>query len=673
MPPECPATRRAVPDGALCRQPQDSTGQFSPESSGSSGPMRNQQRKPAGPSGSHLSYRRDIDGLRAIAVIAVIGYHLQISWVSGGFVGVDVFFVISGYLIGALILNEVKAGKFSLVSFYARRARRIVPAFAAMVISILVLSYFALLPSEYTRLAWGAFYAALSASNIYFLGHTGYFDAPASTQPLLHTWSLGVEEQFYLFFPLIIIPFMWRFPKLLNAGLALVWAGSFVLSIYGVHADPQAAFYLAPARAWELLSGTLLASQAWTSRLSWLPRNVLALVGLAMIGFAIMAYTAETPFPGAAAFIPCLGTVLIIAAGQSGGSLVASVLSLRPVVFVGLISYSLYLWHWPIIFFQRSDALVFTNTSRLVIIICSFVIATLSWQFIEKPFRARFKAIPESRVLAAGLLTLAVVAVFAVFIVGVDGLPQRFSPTARAYATYLDYGQAHFREGTCFIDTPYTFADFDREQCLRSDSRRKTYLLIGDSHAAQLWYGLSTLMAGANILQATAAGCRPDVTGALPASASCGQLMNYMFSDYLNAHKVDELLIGARWLERDLPGLEHTLAWAKSRTIPVILFGPMVEYDSALPRILANAAQNNDTAAPARHQLPNNIALDAQLKALAAAYGARYVSYYKLLCGPEHCLDLAPDGSPIEFDTDHLTRQGSQFIVKKILATGQLK
>jgi peptidoglycan/LPS O-acetylase OafA/YrhL len=625
------------------------------------------------PAASHsLAYRRDVDGLRAIAVLSVLGYHLQISWLSGGFVGVDVFFVISGYLIGALILQNVKLGTFSLLDFYARRIRRIAPAFVALIVLVMLLGYFQLLPSEYIRLALSAFYATLSVSNIYFSNHLGYFDGPAGSQILLHTWSLGVEEQFYLIFPLFVLAMTRYAPKWLNSGLALVFVISLSLSIVGVFVDPQATFYLAPTRAWELLLGALLANQAWTTTLHSVTRNLLALLGLAMIGFAIIAYTVETPFPGAAAVIPCVGAALIIAAGRSGTSLVARGLSMRPVVFVGLISYSLYLWHWPVIYFLRADAEVLTNRSRLSIFLCSVALATLSWQFIEKPFRRGFVTTRNRQVVACGLMGLGTVAAVALFLVTEHGLPARFSPEARAYAAYLDTGQAHFREGSCFIVGPHTFSDFDREKCLRAEDGRPNYLLIGDSHAAQLWFGLSELLSNVHILQATTAGCRPEFTQGQKGVTSCTRMMDFMFSDYLVHDRVDRILIAARWVQQDLPGLENVLSWARNHGIPVTLFGPMVEYDRALPRILAEAAQGGDPGSADIDHVRNNTALDDALSAIASKYGAKYVSYYRLLCVSGRCLKTAPDGAPLEFDTDHLTKQGSLLVVRKLIETGQL-
>jgi peptidoglycan/LPS O-acetylase OafA/YrhL len=656
---------------SLCKEAQGGE----PDSKASSGD-RSAQRNPRPISGraatQYLGYRRDIDGLRAVAVLAVLGYHLQISWFSGGFVGVDVFFVISGYLIGALIVKEVKLGTFSLLSFYARRVRRIAPAFGVMVLSIMAISYVLLLPAEYVRVAWSALFAALSISNVYFSEHTGYFDVPASAQTLLHTWSLGVEEQFYLFFPLLVLLIIRYAPRLLNTGIGLLWVCSFGLSAAGALENPIAAFYLAPARAWEMLLGVLLVIWPIPAGLSTATRNLISALGLAMIGYSILEYSPDTPFPGTAALVPCAGAALIIAAGHAGHSVVGRMLSLRPVVFVGLISYSLYLWHWPVIFFQRGDAEVLTNESRLLIVLFSFVLAILSWQFVEKPFRRGFKSAPDRQVVVRGLLGLGATALTAIFIITWDGFPARFSPIARAYAAYLDKGQSHFREGSCFIVGSFTFNNFDREKCLRRDRGKQSYLLVGDSHAAQLWYGLSTLLHGVNILQATTAGCRPEVAQAKPRVMSCSLMMDYVFKDYLVSNRVDRLLVGARWLQRDLPGLAEMLSWAKSRAIPVTLFGPMVEYDQALPRILAVTAESNDPRAVGNHQIKSNMALDKEISAVASKYGATYVSYYKLLCVEDRCLTTTPDGSPLQFDTDHLTEQGSLLVARKLIETGLL-
>jgi peptidoglycan/LPS O-acetylase OafA/YrhL len=640
--------------------------------SGASGTLGNVASPASFVTTQNLDYRRDIDGLRAVAVLSVLGYHLGISWFRGGFVGVDVFFVISGYLIGSLILQDVSVGDFSLAGFYARRVRRIAPAFVLMAGSVAGLAYFLLLPAEYLRLAWSTLFAAFSMSNVYFSNHIGYFDAPAGTQILLHTWSLGVEEQFYLVFPWLVLLTTRYAPKFLVLCLGLLWIGSFGLSAVGAFENPQSTFFLAPARAWELLLGVLLAIQPWTAALSGRPRNLMALLGVAMIGVSIFVYSVETPFPGAAALVPCAGAALIIAAGQSGDSLVRRMLSLPPIVFIGLISYSLYLWHWPVIIFERSDAEFLNTPTRVLIIVYSFALAILSWQFVEKPFR-RAKSVPDAQVIVRGLVGVGVLAIAAGFIIVNDGFVARFSPAARAYAGYLDYGQTHFREGSCFVVGPSTFLNFDREKCLRREDGRQNYLLIGDSHAAQLWYGLSELLDGVHVLQATTAGCKPQFAQAKAQATSCSRMMDYVFSDYLANNRVDRLLVAGRWVQSDLPRLEEVLNWARSRNMPVTLFGPMVEYDQALPRILAVAAQNNTPLAAESHRIKSNMALDSELGAIATKYSATYVSYYKLLCPTaDWCVTTTPDGSPLEFDTDHLTKQGSLLVVRKMIEAGQL-
>jgi peptidoglycan/LPS O-acetylase OafA/YrhL len=624
------------------------------------------------PSGA--AYRPDIDGLRAIAVLAVVGFHVGILWLPGGYVGVDIFFVISGYLIGSIIISEVRGGRFSLARFYVRRIRRIVPALVVMMLCVLAAAYVLLLPVELANHAASAISVALSVSNIYFLNHTGYFDAPAATTPLLHTWSLSVEEQFYAVFPLVVLLLHRFLPRRLEAAVILLMLVSFAFSAVAVATDPERAFYLAPLRAWELLLGTFLAIRPWTwiSR-AWI-RDVMAAIGLGLIAFAIRKFTFETPFPGVAALAPCVGAALVIAAGQSGPSLVGRLLSLRPVVFFGLISYSLYLWHWPILVFQRTDSILLSHasprTTQAVVIAVSIAVATLSWKFVEQPFRKHRPTQRNARVYAGGFAALALVIAPAVVMVWSNGLADRFNPQANKYAAYLDYTQAHFREGKCFIVSPYTFADFDRQGCLGQDQSRKNYLLLGDSEAAHLWYGMSNLLSDAHVLQATVAGCAPRLD--YPASAgSCGALMNYMFNDYLPRHHVDRLLIAARWMDRELPYLQAVLAMAASRGIPVTLFGPMVEYDLPLPRLLADAAQTNMQRFPEQHVVDQR-SLDGQIAALAAQYNDEYISFYGLLCAQGLCATLAADGSPLQFDQNHLTKGGSLFVVKRAIDAGDL-
>ena len=618
-------------------------------------------------------YRPDIDGLRAIAVLAVLGYHLQVSWFRGGFVGVDIFFVISGYLIGKVVIGECRAARFSLKTFYARRVRRIIPAYLAMAFAVIIVSFSWLLPYEYVRVAWSSLFSALSASNIYFVQHTNYFDAPATAQPLLHTWSLAVEEQFYLLFPLSVLVICTYVPRHLTLAIGIACGISFCWGSYETLAAANHAFYLAPGRAWELLAGTLIVSSPSSFNMSVLVRNLIAALGLAMIAAAILSYSYETPFPGVAALLPCAGAALIIFAGQYGGSAVSWILSLKPVVFVGLISYSLYLWHWPLIYLYRFDSLVLPTPRKPLIAAISFAVAVLSWKFIEQPFRTKFRGIPNWRMISCGASGLAMLAVAASVVIATGGFPNRFSPAARAYGAYLDYGQAHFRPGKCFLEPPSRLADFDQSACLRLSTSQPNYLIVGDSHAAQLYYGLEQRLTSVNLLQATVAGCKPRLEPNSHIDGLCISLMHFIFSDFLAKHHVDRLLIAGRWGEGDLAQLAQVLAWARNRSIPVTVFGPMTEYDYALPRILAESAEQHQPGLAVAHQVRRDTSLESELQKIALGNHADYVSLYDLLCGPSHvCPVLAQDGSPLQFDTNHLTRQGSLLVAQKLIQARQI-
>lgn len=305
---------------------------------------------------AHVQYRADIDGLRAIAVMAVVAYHAGIKAAGGGFIGVDIFFVISGYLIGSIVLGEAREGQFSLLRFYERRVRRLLPALVLVLCATFALAAVYSFPAELVQLGRSMLAALFFASNIFFWRHSGYFDAPAETQPLLHTWSLAVEEQFYLFFPLTLVLLVRYAPQYLKVVIVAATALSLLLCIEATADFSKASFFLLPMRAWEFLLGVLIAIGLFPRLPDPLIRNVAAAAGLAMICAAILVFTNETPFPGFSALLPTVGAALVIGSGLSGPTFVKRLLSLRPVVFVGLISYSLYLWHWPVIVFQRSDA-----------------------------------------------------------------------------------------------------------------------------------------------------------------------------------------------------------------------------------------------------------------------------------------------------------------------------
>jgi peptidoglycan/LPS O-acetylase OafA/YrhL len=376
-------------------------------------------------------YRPDIDGLRMVAIVPVVLYHAGLPFLSGGYVGVDVFFVISGFLITRILHEEITQDRFSLVGFYERRVRRILPALIVVILATLLAGFMILPPEEFINLADSAIAASMFSSNFWFWIQTSdYFSSEAEFQLLLHTWSLAVEEQFYISFPILLWAIScWR--KTITIWVvATLTVLSFLLAVIGVALDQPASFYLAPTRGWELGLGALLAlglSPPLTPR--WV-REVVAMAGFLAILTAIIFYDATTPFPGFAALLPCLGAAGLIWAGSQGRSLAGQVLSLEPVVSIGLLSYSLYLWHWPILAFLR----LYVGDVNLSLSLASaglsasLIAASLSWRYVERPFRRRAPdGFGRGQIFAfSGIATTAVL-VLAVGISIGDGLPNRYT------------------------------------------------------------------------------------------------------------------------------------------------------------------------------------------------------------------------------------------------------
>jgi hypothetical protein len=335
------------------------------------------------------------------------------------------------------------------------------------------------------------------------------------------------------------------------------------------------------------------------------------------------------------------------------------------------------LWHWPIIVFQGVGTILITGVServvKLSIIVASLLAATISWKFVEVPFRAGRLKLTGAAVFRAALAAAVVLAVLGGSALAFHGFPSRYSPEAVRVAAYMDV-RAPYREGTCFITSSDKIQDFDAATCLREDSVKKNYLLIGDSHAAQLWYGLSTVLDTVNIMQATASGCKPTVEQPMTGESRCRQLMNYVFQDYLSTHKqVDTLLIAGRWESNDLPRLARTIDWAKSHGMRVIVFGPMLQYDSALPRLLATSIKSNDPALPFAHRVDQYVRLDRQMAGLAAKdWQVRYISYFKALCNSDSCVEYVNGDVPLQSDYSHLTKEGSVWLVTKLQQNGEL-
>jgi peptidoglycan/LPS O-acetylase OafA/YrhL len=608
-------------------------------------------------------YRPDIDGLRAVAILPVLLFHLNFPFVEGGFVGVDIFFVISGYLITRILCDDLEGGSYSIARFYERRARRILPA---LFVVLAASGFIVLVPHDLVALGQSVVATLLFVSNILFLNQVGYFADPAETKPLLHTWSLAVEEQFYIVFPLLLAGLR-RFGRRITVWVCFaVCLVSFGAGVWLVQKNQAAAFYLAPTRVWELLIGSLLALGMFPVPGSDRVRQLLGCLGLGLIAFSILTYSESTPFPGIAALPPSIGAGLIIYSGQNGATWVSRLLSLRPLVFVGLISYSLYLWHWPIQAFYRYEVSdQFRPVEKIGLLVLCFVCAIPSWRYVEQPFR-RSKGWSRSR----HVLTTAVVAASLLFAVAgalVIGKGAAWRYPAKASAVLAGMGDydvtAGYREGSCFLTSKSDDLDlFRKDLCLGRDAARKDYLLIGDSHAAALWTGLSSAFPDINFQQATASGCRPLMDG--PGAERCTGLMRYVFEQHLPRVGSDAVVLAARWTRADMPGLLSTVERLKHLSGQIYVVGPIVEYQRKLPQLLTKSILSDDADMVARSRSKTQKILDEELALALRDSGATYISAFKTLCPSDQCMTLTKSGVPVQWDYGHLTREGSQFVAE---------
>ncbi len=506
-----------------------------------------------------MEYRREIDGLRAVAVVPVVLFHAGVETVGGGFAGVDVFFVISGFLITSLILHERAAGAFTLAGFYERRARRILPALLLVILVCVPFAYLWMLPEELGSFNASLLGALLSGSNFVFYFQSGYFDQAAELKPLLHTWSLGVEEQFYILFPLLFLFLLARGRTLTIATLAGLIAASFFLAQLGGNLEPRQAataggwswwatpsygFFLLPTRAWELLLGSLLAvmqfqrGEWFELRRQWLTRELASLTGLGLMLYAFVAFDEATPFPSVYTLVPTIGAALVIAFARQG-TLVYRLLASRPFVATGLISYSLYLWHHPLFAFARiwsPDAL--GTPVFLALAVVAVLLAALTWWVIERPFRNRAAIrLPLLIGSAAGASALLV----AFFVAGVTtkGFAYRFDTDEFVPKTGRLVANHHCRRDK---------SEAWNNACVYGDGEPRV-AIIGDSHARSIVKPLAAALStkGLAVVDMHVAGCLPVRNFLRANTGDRCRRQDDAFDYLLRTETIDTVVIVARW------------------------------------------------------------------------------------------------------------------------------
>jgi len=639
------------------------------------------------PPSPHFSYRPDIDGLRAIAVLAVVAFHTFPSWVTGGFIGVDIFFVISGFLISKIIFQGLDQGNFSFADFYARRIKRIFPALTLVFTACLIGGWFLLLTDEYKQLGHHILAGAVFGSNFRLLKEGGYFDTAAELKPLLHLWSLGIEEQFYLIWPPILLLLWKRLPNILMAILCIALA-SFTINVYLVNSRPVADFYLPFTRFWELLVGGLLAyiSLNNTARFyapfsrmaAILPKgirhpNVQSFVGALLIATAIASMNTHHAFPGWWALLPTVGAVLLISAGPDAW-FNRHVLAHRVLVFVGLISYPLYLWHWPLLSFLRIASDNPPATSEILAIISvSFLAAWLTYKFVETPCRGsqRIGAVITlvSVMVLAGLL--------GELVRTTNGYPARFPNNVQQIISSSSSIDS-YRRGECFLNPEQDANSFSDACVITGSAQSKKILLWGDSHAAQLYAGLHYYEREGqfDVLQLTASACPPVMNE----NARCNGLNRKVIQLIAHTRPITVIISGHWSLYDESTGWDHMDAANLVKTIDefkklgvtdIILFGPVPSWESNLPKMLVKLSKSSDWKDPPDRLTSgfsqNTKTLDTKMEAIAKEVGISYISPYQTFCNLDGCLATF-HGDPTAFDYGHLTVTGSIFLIGANLA-----
>jgi peptidoglycan/LPS O-acetylase OafA/YrhL len=623
-----------------------------------------------------MNYRREIDGLRALAVIPVILFHAGFQTFSGGFSGVDVFFVISGYLITSIILTEQQAGTFTLLNFYERRARRILPALFVVLLACLPFAWFGLYRNDLDQFSASLVSVTTFISNFYFWRSSSYFDTASELKPLLHTWSLAVEEQYYLLFPVFLMLVRKAGTRWIVSLLAAVAISSLCLAQWASSNTPSLNFYLLPTRFWELLTGGFIAYY-----FCWRPQaehgkavsQFGSALGLALIVYSMLAFDIRTPFPSFYTLAPTLGASLIILFATHE-TLVGKVLGSKWAVGMGLVSYSAYLWHHPLFAFVRYENVDEPPHWLMAILsVIAIALAYFSWKYIETPFRKkRFSRRTIFISSLAGLLF------FAFSGYALPRLKTTYPLTVEeqkiyAYMSYDFAGET--RRNICFLDSatqgPSSFPD----ECNKIDTKMPTLLLWGDSHAAALSVGLRSLHG--NVIQYTADSCPPIVGRDFVTARYCSAI-NHFVLDEIARIKPNDVVMDAYWYAygNRISLLSSTLEAVHnaSPSSRITLVGNVPVWPGSLPLLMLKHRIPFENPIYVRLSSYQNLkSLDAKLQALTEIKGAHFVSALEVFCKDELCQATTLEDGALAlttFDYAHLTKAASRQLARHLMESG---
>lgn len=636
-----------------------------------------------------MEYRKEIDGLRAFAVLPVILFHAGFSWFAGGYIGVDVFFVISGYLITLIIIKDLEAGCFSIGKFYERRARRILPSLFFVMLCCIPFAYAWMMPPQFKNFSQAFVAVSFFASNVLFWSKEDYFAPSAEENPLLHTWSLAVEEQFYIFFPILLLV-LWRFGKqpvfYVVLGFSCV---SLLLSEWGWRNYSSANFYLLPTRAWELGVGAMCAFYSHARVIK--PSQGGSALGLALILYSVFVFDESYPFPSFYTLIPVLGTAFIILFCAKG-TFVYRILSLKYVVWIGLLSYSTYLWHQPLMAFARIKILPHPHwITMLILCFSSVVLAYFSWRYIERPFRRKEGSWVDTRVKVFSTAAVASLAIFSFGFYGhvSNGIPDRFRLSERQ-SSYISTAKASPMRNKCHA-SPRNVIEVE-DTCIYN-SGNATVAVLGDSHVVELAYSLGEQVkkAGVGVAHFSYSGCEPSYSknDGSPCTEWTKKTANYIIksNDYTHVIVSYRMALGiwgsARGVYPSFPmardseqvssvidSLHDMLSDIASSGKKVIFVDQSPELPRSIQQLVyLGRLQNGNVLGLSRDWWDEFNRFFENSKAIPEL--VHQVNVANVFCGNDVCYG-GKDGVSFYFDDNHLSVEGARRVADHIISETEL-
>ncbi|MEP5731177.1 MAG: acyltransferase family protein [Sulfitobacter sp.] len=616
-----------------------------------------------------VSYRPEIDGLRAVAVGSVMLFHANHSWLPGGFVGVDIFFVISGYLITNIIYSELQAGTFTIARFYERRIRRILPALFFVILTCLPVAYALLTPGQLRDFSQSILATAVFSSNIYFYLKTGYFAPDADELPLLHTWSLAVEEQYYIIFPLLMMALMaWRHSAV-RPVLWMAMLASFAASLLWGASDRMANFFLLPTRGWELLAGAMLALYA--PQISGFferhPnfRTLAEILGAITLVFGFIFLTGDTIFPGWHA-IPIIAAAVLLIAAMTQNSLLGKLLSWRGFVSLGLVSYSAYLWHQPLFAFARLSQQQISNVVLIGLLILTFVLAWVSWRFVERPFRNP-QVLCQKQILVGGAIGIAMFGAIGAIGHVTRGLPGRFDAATLALSATAAPSP---RRAECHTDGMNYLQPM--AACVYGNGPA-TWAVFGDSHGVELALALSEHTAGA-VRHLTFSGCPPALF-VKSDSPGCHAWTKQSLAFLEQDTDTKNVILVYRYAQHFAPNPrdphDHIAElWRSLKSIIERLeaTGKTVYLLAPIPELPLHAERyifGNVRAAAPTKPLGTLEIYHSQMGPILDqlnGFETKVLPVAPVLCADATC-DVIRDGTALYFDNNHLSLAGAQLLI----------